>query len=99
MQSEQFIIQNINDLNKLAKLLMPYLKPNIFLLLSGELGVGKTTLIKYIAKELKIKELVDSPTFNILQSYRVKDNYCLNHFDFFRLSNRDNLDVFEELTS
>jgi tRNA threonylcarbamoyladenosine biosynthesis protein TsaE len=39
-------INNLTDLEELAKWLLPYLKPNTFLLLEGELGVGKTTFTK-----------------------------------------------------
>jgi len=51
-----------------------------------------------IAKQLAIKEKITSPTFAICQQYQIKNNYYLNHFDFFRLSPRENLDCFQELT-
>ncbi|CAG8531950.1 5527_t:CDS:2 [Cetraspora pellucida] len=91
-------IKNLKELEKLSRLLTPRLQPNVFLVLQGELGVGKTTLTQLIAKNLGIKEKATSPTFNILQRYRIKNDYYLNHFDFFRLSVNDNLDVFQELT-
>ncbi|CAJ0851472.1 776_t:CDS:2 [Entrophospora sp. SA101] len=64
--------------------------------LQGELGVGKTTLTQLLAKNLEIKEKVTSPTFTICQRYQIKDNYYLNHFDFFRLNTNDNLEIFQE---
>ena len=79
-------------------LLTPLFRPNIYLILQGELGVGKTTLTQLIAKNLGIKKKITSPTFNILQRYKIKNNYYLNHFDFFRLNDADNLEIFEELT-
>lgn len=91
-------IKNLSDLEKLSQFLMPLLQPNICLILQGELGAGKTTLTQLIAKNLGIKEKVTSPTFTICQRYKVKDNYYLNHFDFFRLNTNDNLDPFQELT-
>jgi len=91
-------IKNLIELEKLSQFLMPLLHPNTFLLLQGELGVGKTTLTQLIAKNLKIKEKITSPTFNILQKYQIKGNYYLNHFDFFRLNPNDKLDFFQELT-
>ena len=78
--------------------LASWLTPNTFLLLEGELGVGKTTFTQLIAKNLGIKEKITSPTFNILQRYQIKDDYYLNHFDFFRLGANDDLEVFQELT-
>jgi tRNA threonylcarbamoyladenosine biosynthesis protein TsaE len=91
-------INNLTDLEKFAKFFLPYLHPNLFLLLEGELGVGKTTLTQLIAKNLGVKEKVTSPTFTILQRYQIKKDYYLNHFDFFRLNTGDNLEIFQELT-
>ncbi|CAG8447247.1 9410_t:CDS:2 [Racocetra fulgida] len=91
-------IKNLVELEKFSQFLIPLLKPNVFLILQGELGVGKTTLTQLIAKNLGIREKVTSPTFNILQRYQIKNDYYLNHFDFFRLSVNDNLDIFQELT-
>ena len=54
-------------------------------LLSGELGAGKTTFTKGIALALGIKEQVTSPTFTIIKEYRGKDLY-LYHMDMYRLS-------------
>ena len=93
----QFQIKNLTECQKLAELLASWLTPNTFLLLEGELGVGKTTFTQLIAKNLGIKEKITSPTFTICQRYQIKDNYYLNHFDFFRLNASDNLDIFQEL--
>jgi len=92
-------IKNLQDLEKLSIFLTPLFRPNIYLILQGELGVGKTTLTQLIAKNLGIEEKITSPTFNLLQRYKIKNNYYLNHFDFFRLNDSDNLEVFQELTA
>jgi tRNA threonylcarbamoyladenosine biosynthesis protein TsaE len=94
----KFQIKNLTECQKLAEFLVSWLTPNTFLLLEGELGAGKTTLTQLIAKNLGIKEKVTSPTFNILQRNQIKNNYFLNHFDFFRLNINDKLDLFQELT-
>jgi len=49
-------------------------------------------------KNLQDLEKLTSPTFTICQRYQIKDNYYLNHFDFFRLNTDDNLNIFQELT-
>ncbi|CAI2181151.1 2161_t:CDS:1 [Funneliformis geosporum] len=98
MSSVKIKINNLTELEKFAKSLLPYLQPNAYLILQGELGVGKTTLTQLIAKNLGIKEKITSPTFTILQRHQIKDNYYLNHFDFFRLNTSDNLEIFQELT-
>ena len=96
-QSQQFFIKNLTELEQLVDRLLPYLKPDIFLLLQGDLGVGKTTFTQILAQKLGIKKTVNSPTFTVLQQYKIKYNYYLNHFDFFRLSSQDDLSIFAEL--
>ena len=92
-------IKNLTELEKLSQLLTPLLQPNLYLILEGELGVGKTTLTQLITQNLGVQEKVNSPTFNILQRYQIKDEYHLNHFDFFRLTPTDNLTYFQELAT
>ena len=56
------------------------------LLFYGEMGVGKTTLIKQLAKELKVKDTISSPTFSIVNEYEA-ENGVVYHFDFYRINN------------
>ncbi len=56
------------------------------LLFYGEMGAGKTTLIKEIAKTLGVQESLSSPTFSIVNEHQL-DNDKLYHFDFYRLRN------------
>jgi tRNA threonylcarbamoyladenosine biosynthesis protein TsaE len=56
-------------------------------LLEGEMGAGKTTLVKAIGRELGIKETVASPTFSIVNEYQTADGQTIFHFDFYRLKN------------
>lgn len=91
-------IKNLVECQKLAEILTDLLVPSTFLLLQGELGSGKTTLTQLIAKSLGVKEKVNSPTFTVLQRYQIKNDYWLNHFDFFRLNTSDKLNFFQELT-
>ena len=68
--------------------------------LNGDLGVGKTFLCKSIINNLtKINEVV-SPTFNIVQTYPLKDDEEIWHCDFYRINSFEEVDeigVFEEL--
>jgi tRNA threonylcarbamoyladenosine biosynthesis protein TsaE len=84
--------------NKILKLLT---SQRIFLL-CGELGAGKTKLTKIIAKKLKIKETLTSPTFILWQKYEFKINrkrYFLNHLDLYRIKAKDilKLDLRKEI--
>ena len=55
------------------------------LLFYGEMGVGKTTLIKEIFKQLKVVDNVSSPTFSLVNEYHTSDNDIVYHFDFYRI--------------
>ena len=58
------------------------------LLFYGDMGVGKTTLIKALVKQLGSLENVNSPTFSIVNEYEFKDG-LIYHFDLFRISNEE----------
>ena len=58
------------------------------LLFYGEMGVGKTTLIKELAKKLGVQETLSSPTFSIVNEYPLNDD-VLYHFDFYRLNTEE----------
>ena len=53
--------------------------------LSSDLGGGKTTFTKGLAKGLGSTDTVSSPTFTVSQVYKCRDNLYLHHFDFYRL--------------
>lgn len=57
-------------------------------LLYGEMGVGKTTLIKEFAKILGAKDVLNSPTFSIVNEHQI-ENDVLYHFDFYRINNKE----------
>lgn len=68
---------------KLGKFIGKRLNKGDTLLLSGDLGAGKTTFTKGIGNALNIKRIINSPTFTIFKSYNGDIN--LYHFDFYRL--------------
>ena len=87
---------------ELAKDLTHYLKGGEIVYLYGEMGVGKTTFVRYLInqfqkdKKLRITE-VTSPTFNLLNEYDIND-LVIKHYDLFRLKDESeikNLDLFE----
>lgn len=56
-------------------------------LLKGEMGVGKTTLVKQIVNQLGVEGTVASPTFSIVNQYGLTDGKVIYHFDLYRLKN------------
>ena len=89
---------------ELAKKISKKLKLGHVLFLIGEMGVGKTTFIRYLINnfqkenKLKITE-VTSPTFNLLNEYQIKE-IKINHYDLFRIKSLNeiqNLGLFEDI--
>ena len=60
--------------------------PKKVILFHGEMGVGKTTLIKALAKKLGVLEPTKSPTFSLVNEYQTTTNQLVYHFDFYRLN-------------
>ncbi len=86
------IIRNEADTEKLGKEIADGVKPGDVIALIGDLGTGKTTLTKYIARGLGITEMITSPTFTIVSEYK-SGRIPLFHFDVYRLENSG--DIFE----
>ncbi len=55
----------------------------------GEMGAGKTTLIKAICDQLGVQDAMSSPTFSIVNEYSDKENNSIYHFDFYRIKNEE----------
>lgn len=81
-------INNLDELNHFADVLVRYLEPSDLILLNGDLGAGKTTLTQFIGKHLGVKRNINSPTFNIIKSYK-GSNLKLHHMDCYRLEDSD----------
>ena len=62
---------------------------NKVLLFYGEMGVGKTTLIKEIVKQLEVDDIVTSPTFSLVNEYHSSSGESIFHFDFYRIKNEE----------
>lgn len=82
------MIQNylLSELNEIAKEIVQ-ISTNKTFLLFGEMGVGKTTLIKEICAVLGTIDPTNSPTFSIVNEYQTKEEQTIYHFDFYRLKN------------
>ena len=89
---------------ELAKTFSNYLTGGEVIFLYGEMGVGKTTFVKYLINgfqkknNLEVTE-VTSPTFNLLNEYQI-NQMKINHYDLFRLKSSDEikgLDLFDDI--
>ena len=79
---------SLTDLTTIAKEIITVVKHKT-LLFYGEMGAGKTTLIKEICKTLQIEGVASSPTFSLVNEYLANDNQLIYHFDFYRITNEE----------
>ena len=94
-------ISSEKSTRELAEKLTSYFRGGEYIFLYGEMGVGKTTFVKYFInkfqtnEQLKLTE-VTSPTFNLLNEYET-NNFMIKHYDLFRIKNiseTKDLDIF-----
>ncbi|MEJ6674813.1 MAG: tRNA (adenosine(37)-N6)-threonylcarbamoyltransferase complex ATPase subunit type 1 TsaE [Flavobacteriales bacterium] len=82
-------MNKIYSLEKLTEVAIAIIRvaKNKTLLFYGEMGVGKTTLIKEICKQLEVKDRISSPTYSLVNEYQTSKGETVFHFDFYRITN------------
>ena len=83
--SRTFNAVGTDDLPTVAQAILEMAGDNRVWVFYGEMGAGKTTLIKAICSEIDVVDNMSSPTFSIVNEYLTKDDKQVFHFDFFRL--------------
>ena len=73
------------ELEAVSKYLIENCSDNNIWIFRGEMGAGKTTLIKSICDELEVIDIVNSPTFSIVNEYLTDSDDTVYHFDFYRI--------------
>ena len=103
-RSSKIDISKESSTAKFAKRFSKVLKVGDVVLLYGEIGVGKTTFVKYLINSLeKVNKVklgeITSPTFSILNEYEIK-NITIRHYDLFRIKNSNdikNIGIYEDI--
>ena len=83
------IVKSLDHLSKISEIILKKLEKKDCLFLIGEIGVGKTTLTRYLINNLQkqkglIQTEVLSPTFNLLYEYEISD-FKIMHYDLYRI--------------
>ena len=104
IRSDKINLSSEKKTEELASKFLKKIKPGDIVFVYGEMGVGKTTFIRYLINglqkrnNLRITE-VTSPTFNILNQYEI-NQFKVNHYDLFRIKSSEeikNLDLFDDV--
>jgi tRNA threonylcarbamoyladenosine biosynthesis protein TsaE len=83
--NKNYSLENLSDV---ATELISSAK-NKTLLFYGQMGVGKTTLIKEICKQLGVLDTISSPTFSLVNEYETSKSEKVFHFDFYRIAQEE----------
>ena len=78
-------VYNLANINKASRLVIDNIKTTV-VRIDGKIGAGKTKIISNICMQLGVKEVITSPTFSLINTYR-STNGPIYHFDFYRLQN------------
>ena len=82
-------INNLEDITPKAKAFISLLGEKRHIAFYGQMGAGKTTFIKALCHELKVTDIVSSPSFAIVNEYQTENNAKVFHFDFYRIKTID----------
>lgn len=79
-------IQSIDTINKSAEEFVSLMSDKTVFAFHGKMGAGKTTFIKAICEKLGVEDVINSPTFAIVNEYRANTGELIYHFDFYRIN-------------
>ena len=82
-----FEIQSETELEQVADFILKSFPDERVFLFYGDLGSGKTTLIKFLCKKLNCESQLSSPTYAIINEYQLQDKKLIYHADLYRLKN------------
>ncbi|MCD8176621.1 MAG: tRNA (adenosine(37)-N6)-threonylcarbamoyltransferase complex ATPase subunit type 1 TsaE [Tannerellaceae bacterium] len=81
------LIENVDSIRKAAREFIEQMDDRTVFAFHGSMGAGKTTFIKAICEELGVEDVINSPTFAIINEYRSETTgELIYHFDFYRIN-------------
>lgn len=87
----KFSLRSLADTQRFAEIVAGHVRPRDLIVLAGEMGTGKTTFTQFFGRALGIKDLITSPTFNLLHNYG-SGRMALHHADLYRLERTGELE-------
>jgi len=88
------ILASVAQTRRFAHILADELRPPALVTVEGELGSGKTTLVRELLRARGVRGAITSPSFTLAQSYHGRDGEDLHHLDLYRLSRGADADLF-----
>jgi tRNA threonylcarbamoyladenosine biosynthesis protein TsaE len=85
---KEIVCEGLNDLTMVSREIIRFAGQERIWLFEGEMGAGKTTLIKALCAELGVADHVTSPTYSLINEYLGKDGEIIYHFDFYRIKSQ-----------
>lgn len=79
-------IKSLADISDIAKEFIAQMGEHKVFVFYGSMGAGKTTFIKAICEELGVEDVINSPTFAIINEYKTRKDEPVFHFDFYRIN-------------
>ena len=89
MGTQEFKIDNLDNIRTAAKSFIKAMGSSKVFIFIGKMGAGKTTFIKAICEELGVKDVINSPTFAIINEYEDGNGSPIYHFDFYRINKEE----------
>lgn len=85
MEVHTININGLEDYPRAAREFIKYMRKGRIFAFYGKMGAGKTTFVKSLCEELGVEDVVNSPTFAIVNEYESRDGDTIYHFDFYRI--------------
>ncbi|MGL4229322.1 MAG: tRNA (adenosine(37)-N6)-threonylcarbamoyltransferase complex ATPase subunit type 1 TsaE [Tannerellaceae bacterium] len=82
----EITINGLDSIRDAAKAFIEAMDDRTVFAFYGDMGAGKTTFIKAICEELGVEDVINSPTFAIVNEYRSDSDELIYHFDFYRIN-------------
>ncbi|MEO6328114.1 MAG: tRNA (adenosine(37)-N6)-threonylcarbamoyltransferase complex ATPase subunit type 1 TsaE [Ginsengibacter sp.] len=83
------MIFTLDEIDNIAKKIVPILNNSKIVAVNGAMGAGKTTFIHALCRQMGVVDKMSSPTYSVIQQYKTKDNLLINHIDIYRLKDTD----------